>query len=258
MSVTTDAPNSNEVVVAKPMASGGIKVGPLGSTVPTDATSTLDAALRGAGYVGEDGVTQTIDTETTDIKAWGGDTVRTIQTSHSVTYTFRFLQTNDVVLKEVYGEQNVTSTSTGIAVLINSAELPRRAWVFDMRDGADRIRIVIPEGQITSRSDVTYVHSDAVSYEVTVTAYPDGQGNKAYQYIERNAGAAVVATGATAGTPGSFTPSGSKVPTDLGAVKAANIVASPATAWTTGQYVSTSSGDKVHWDGSAWAAGAAS
>lgn len=63
------------------------------------------------------------------------------------------------------------------------------------------------------------------------------------------------ATGATAGTPGTWTPPGTDVPQDLAAVIAAGIIASPQTAWTNGQRVVTAGGGAVHWDGLAWIAG---
>lgn len=66
---------------------------------------------------------------------------------------------------------------------------------------------------------------------------------------------AVTATGATAGTPGTFTPSGSVAPANLAAMT--GVVASPATAWTTGQYVATGDAAHVHWSSTAWAAGPA-
>jgi hypothetical protein len=68
-------------------------------------------------------------------------------------------------------------------------------------------------------------------------------------------GAAVAATGATAGTPGTFTPAGAAAPPDAAGVGA--LVASPNTAWTTGQYVQAADATQSHWDGSAWAAGPA-
>ncbi len=68
-------------------------------------------------------------------------------------------------------------------------------------------------------------------------------------------GAAVTAAGATAGAPGYFTPSGATVPANMAALS--GIVASPATAWATGQYVITADLLANHWTGSAWAAGKA-
>lgn len=69
---------------------------------------------------------------------------------------------------------------------------------------------------------------------------------------------ATAATGATAGTPGTWTPSGSTPPAN--AAGATSVTASPASAWTTGQYVQGStagSGGEMHWSGSAWVAGRA-
>lgn len=63
------------------------------------------------------------------------------------------------------------------------------------------------------------------------------------------------ATGATAGSPGTWTPSGTDIPFNLAEVIADGIVATPATAWTNGQHVLTGSGAAVHWDGLAWIAG---
>lgn len=70
------------------------------------------------------------------------------------------------------------------------------------------------------------------------------------------------ATGATAGIPGSFTPSGSttNLPRDAADATAKGIVASPATAWTTGQYVQgTTAGaaGRMTWTGTAWVGGVA-
>lgn len=66
---------------------------------------------------------------------------------------------------------------------------------------------------------------------------------------------AVPATGATAGMPGYFTPSGATVPANLAAL--AGVPATPATAWTAGQYVITADKLGAHYDGAAWAAGIA-
>lgn len=65
------------------------------------------------------------------------------------------------------------------------------------------------------------------------------------------------ATGATAGSPGTYTPAQSYGPENLAELQASGITASPNTAWTTGQYVTLRDGSLAHWDGAAWVAGAA-
>lgn len=68
------------------------------------------------------------------------------------------------------------------------------------------------------------------------------------------------ASGATAGTPGAWTPAGATPPATVAALQASAIVANPATAWATGEYVQTATagaGGQAHWDGDSWEAGAA-
>lgn len=65
----------------------------------------------------------------------------------------------------------------------------------------------------------------------------------------------IAATGATAGIPGYFTPAGANVPANLATLT--GLAASPATAWTPGQYVITGDHLGAHWSGTAWVAGVA-
>ena len=68
---------------------------------------------------------------------------------------------------------------------------------------------------------------------------------------------AVAATGATAGTPGTWTPAGATPPATLPALTGAAppIAATPGTAWTTGQYVALGDSTHAHWSGTAWVTG---
>jgi hypothetical protein len=66
-----------------------------------------------------------------------------------------------------------------------------------------------------------------------------------------------VGTGATAGTPGGYTPAPAYGPEDLAALQAGSVTASPTTAWTAGQYIVLEDGSYAHWNGTAWAAGKA-
>lgn len=65
----TDATN---VSVGKPSAAGGIFAGDTSVAAPTDATTALPSGLSGLGYVSDEGLTNTIEIDTTDIIAWVG------------------------------------------------------------------------------------------------------------------------------------------------------------------------------------------
>lgn len=175
-----------EVSVGKPRAAGGIFAGdPEVDDVPTDATTALDAGLVNLGYVSEDGLVNGIETDTEDITAWGGDTVLTVRTSRTETFSWTFIQTNAAVMSEVYGPDNVEVGAGGaLTVLHNSQELPRRLYVFEILMTGNRVkRIVVPNAQITEVGDVTYQDGEPIGYEVTLSAYPDADGNTAYEYI---------------------------------------------------------------------------
>lgn len=64
-------------------------------------------------------------------------------------------------------------------------------------------------------------------------------------------------TGATAGTPGTWTPVDSYPLANLADLQASSVTASPATAWDPGEYIVLGDSTLAHWDGSAWVAGAA-
>jgi hypothetical protein len=62
-----------------------------------------------------------------------------------------------------------------------------------------------------------------------------------------------VATGAIAGMPGTWTPSGASAPATLAAMT--GITASPTTAWMTGQHMVLGDASHCSWNATAWVTG---
>lgn len=177
----------SNVSVGKPRTSGSIFRAPLGTTLPTDATTTLGAAFVQLGYVSDDGVVNANTPESEKIKAWGGDTVLTPLTEKEDEFQLTLLEVlNSDVLAAVYGEDHVTGTlATGITVEATSEESEEAVWVVDMimRGGVLK-RIVIPDGKISDMDDITYKDDEAIGYALTITALPDAEGVTHYEYIK--------------------------------------------------------------------------
>ncbi|WP_288624813.1 phage tail protein [uncultured Lactococcus sp.] len=174
------------VTTAKPKIDGAIYSAPKGTTLPTDAKTALDPAFKTLGYISEDGLTNSNSPKSDGIKAWGGDTVATVQTEKENTYSYTLIESLNInVLKEAYGDDNVTGTlETGITVKANSKELLEHPVVIDMtlRNGVYQ-RIVIEFGKVSEIGDISYTDSDAVGYEITLTALPNTNGDTALIYI---------------------------------------------------------------------------
>lgn len=175
------------VTAGKPKVTGAVYRAPLGSTIPTDASTELVSAYKCLGYCSDAGLVNSNTRENTEIKAWGGDVVLNLQTGKGDTFKLVFIEALNVdVLKAVFGDGNVSGTlETGITVNVNAEELTDSIWIIDMimRNGALK-RIVIPIGKITALDDVTYADNAAVGYGVTIGATPDASGNTHYEYIK--------------------------------------------------------------------------
>lgn len=179
----------DNVVSGKALAAGGAYVGDMSVTAPTD----VDTALTGYdsfGYVSEDGLTEGSERSTSKIKAWGGDVVKIVQDEHSVTYKLALIEsTNATVLKAVYGDANVTVTpATELApavvkVNVTGDVLPHKRWAFEIKDGDARIRISVPDGQVTETGEITYADGDVIKYDITIEAFADANGVKATKWI---------------------------------------------------------------------------
>lgn len=178
------ANDATNVGVGKPKVTGAISVAPSGTTLPTDATSELDAKFNGLGYCNEDGVTVSEERDSEDIAAWGGDTVVTSQTAYKESVTFTPIECNEHVVRLMYGDKNITVQAGKMVVKHTGAELPECCIVIETVPNSKTIaRYVIPRAKLTEKGDLSLNDSDPIGRELTFTALPDNGGVTMYEYM---------------------------------------------------------------------------
>lgn len=188
--------SSANVTFSKPGTSanksGYIWVAPLGTVIPTDATTELDATFVGLGYLSEDGLTEPASlTAGDDIVAAGGDTVAQADPTFSKTWTGTCIEAlNEDLLKVAYGSANVTVTGAtsakdgSITVKEQASEVEHHVIVIDeMLKGGRKRRNVMADATFLITGDISHVHTALVNFEFTINAYPTATQPAQTQYI---------------------------------------------------------------------------
>jgi hypothetical protein len=159
--------DSDNVRVA---VTGAVYVAPTGTTGPDYSDDALDAAFQDLGYISSDGIAESIDKSTTQIRSWqDGSLVREIVSDGTYSVSMTFIETNEDVVELYYG----ASLNTGTLPIDPRATGGRQSFVIDVIDGTSIERTYIPAGEITSVGERTLASGEAIGYEVTITAYAD-------------------------------------------------------------------------------------
>jgi hypothetical protein len=185
----TNMPNdSTNIGVGKPKPEGAAFCAPDGTALPTDASTGLPAEWACIGYAADAGLSNKISTSNQDIKAWGGVTVRTVQTDYGETYSIKLIECmNPTTLAEVFGKDSVEVSESGtIKVAHTATEKNYHPWCFDLIISDDVLqRVVIPQGKVTEVGDIVYSDSEAIGFDVTISCRPDKDGATSYCYIDK-------------------------------------------------------------------------
>lgn len=182
------ANDKSKVTTGKPLATGGVLVAPRGTALPAKGTAptgdvVLDKAFIAIGYVdSDDGYKQSEDNSTTDITAWGGDTVLTVVTTHKETHSFTPIEQNINVWRLRYGTANVTGADGAAVVRHNRSAFDEHWSVIVAEQLADgRVCLhVVPDAKLDEVDDEEHSDDAASRYPMTFVGLPDEDGDTSY------------------------------------------------------------------------------
>lgn len=175
----------NTATSGKPKAvSGAIYVAPVGTALPTDATTSLNASFKSVGYISDEGITNAYSISSEETKSWGGLVVMSTITEKVDDFKFKMISAfNTEALKVVYGDSNVTVESTGAIKISAGVEEPTaHSYVIEMIMAGVATRVVIPNGKLKELEDIVYNDTDPTGYGVTISAMADSNDKTHYTY----------------------------------------------------------------------------
>lgn len=178
---------------------GKFKVGgyaywaPAGTTPPEDSSTVLPAAFKLLGYLSEDGLTITSDTDTTEVKDANGTTVLKVISSFSESYQFAMLEIlRAEAAKLRYNTDAVTGTDKSMTIKHQMPSDEDFVLVFEIAMSGDvKDRLVIGNATRAEFGDRQVHAGDAQVYDVTVSANDMGNGVTAIEYIGKAEAAAM-------------------------------------------------------------------
>lgn len=184
---------SKVYVPTPPSAKGVIYRAPLGTTLPTDATTDLTVAFKDLGGISDAGIVNAIARDTKAVRDFGSDVIAMPQQTYDETLEVEFVEaTNLEVLKTVFGDTNVTfvaaTTTSGAEITVDhdSAPLPKAVYVTETVSGSGVKRLVAAIAQPTKVGDVIQISTDVVKYKVTFTCFKFYDGTKYFFVREFN------------------------------------------------------------------------
>lgn len=153
---------------------GHVYIAPLGTTMPTDVTTVLNAAFAELGYLSEDGVSVTPNVDTNDIKAWQTPVpVKTVVTSVGLQCKFSMMQiTSDTTAAYFFGSAWTRISGTlGKLIFSSTVSTQERCLVIEWTDEVGNVnRLCFGRGMLTDRDAMQLQRTENLAFGVTFEA----------------------------------------------------------------------------------------
>jgi hypothetical protein len=154
---------------------GNVYFAPVGTELPTDVTTPLNAAFEAVGHVTADALTESYDVSTEILRSWQKRAgVRTVVTEVAWTWQMVLLETSPLVLELYYsGAQSTSSGGTSTTTVSADPEPVRKACVIEIEDGDVISRFALPVIEVGERGEVPHTSADGTGYDITINVFGD-------------------------------------------------------------------------------------
>ncbi|WP_406192357.1 hypothetical protein OH733_05435 [Streptomyces griseus] len=242
--------NDNATLV---IGSGNYLTAPVGTDIPDDLLVPV-SPWEAVGHTSlEDIFSITSEGgEATTIGSLQNKSLRTKYSARTETMAFTLQQFDVKGLKLYYGANAPVLPDGSVGVPADPTPTTA-AFLAVFVDGENVFAFYAPKAEIYRSDDLSFGDTESLA-GLPLGVKPMAYGANSWTYAITPLGT-VAASGATAGSPGAFTPAGSLAPYDLADLDL--VTADPATAWTEGQHVLLGNGSTAYWDAAAWVTGIA-
>lgn len=175
--------DANEVTVGSALATGAIWVAPKGTTLPTDATTSLAGTWKLLGFTSDAGVSISESASNSAIRAWEGRTeVYNVRTEYTEQISFMPIQCNQDVAELMWGSDAVTAGTNKLTVKHHGKTLEPVCVVIETvpRDGI--VKRYTGTFQLTERGAQTLDGTQVDGRQLTFNSVADSDGVTMYEY----------------------------------------------------------------------------
>jgi hypothetical protein len=171
--------------------SGSVNAAPVGTTMPTTPTASLDAAFIDLGYMTEDGVTFSSSPTVEEIRAWqAADPIRRTVTQRVFSAAISAMQVNQENFVVAYGGGSWSSPSAGIYKYtppLPTAALAEQAVVVRSTDGSKHNNYNIFRTNVVEAVESSLSRSAAQLLPVNFSALTPSGGGASWEFLTDDA-----------------------------------------------------------------------
>lgn len=174
------------VSAGKGVVGGYMFRAPLGTALPSDYSTPLAAAYKVMGFISDDGVVFTTNSDTEEFRDMNGDLMYVSKSTHTEQFAVTLAEQKAAVYEIMYGAPAVSDEDGIITVKHTGEELGEYTYVFELlMRGRRKWRRVVPRAKVTELGELTVASSELLAREVTFSVTKtDVEGVGAVSYID--------------------------------------------------------------------------